>query len=121
MNPDTLVQSLQKGFHTTLGAASFMVDLVQYPDQRDTNLERLKSDFDQLKEEWAVKGEQTEQEARVFVEKMWNQPSGSPAGTTASEPAGPTAPAGVQSDLKDLTEQIAAIRAELEKLREQDS
>ncbi|NJN88310.1 MAG: hypothetical protein HC881_21000, partial [Leptolyngbyaceae cyanobacterium SL_7_1] len=78
MNPDTLIQTMQKGFRTSIGAAAYVVDLVQNPDQRDQNLERLKTDFNQLVEEWAIKGETTEQEARTFVETMMNQSSRPP-------------------------------------------
>jgi polyhydroxyalkanoate synthesis regulator phasin len=121
MNPDTILQSLQKSFRTTLGAASFAVDLVQHPEQRDENLARLRTDLNQLIEEWAAKGEVTEQEARNFVESILNQPNNQSKQPGASSTASaPTTSPGVQADLKDLTAQIAAIRLELEKLREQD-
>lgn len=115
MNPDTILQSVQKSFHTTLGAASFVVDLVQQPDQRDANLNRLQTDLNQLMEEWAVKGEQTEQEARTFVETLVNQP-----GSTSSNapPEGPVAPPDIQADLRTLIIEISAIRADLENNRE---
>jgi polyhydroxyalkanoate synthesis regulator phasin len=122
MNPDTILATVQKGFRTTLGAASFMVDLVQHPDQRDANLNRLQTDFNQLTEEWAAKGEQTEQEARSFVENLMHSsaPGGSDSGSTTSPrtPA-PTAPPDIQADLEELTHQISAIRKDLENLREQ--
>jgi polyhydroxyalkanoate synthesis regulator phasin len=124
MNPDTILASVQKGFRTTLGAASFVVDLVQYPDQRDTNLNRLQTDLEQLTEEWAVKGEQTEQEARSFVEHLVNSSTGATAGTSSTTSArnpGPSAPPDIQTDLEDLTNQIAAIRKDLETLREQEN
>jgi polyhydroxyalkanoate synthesis regulator phasin len=119
MTPDTILQSIQKGFRTTLGAATFVVDLVQYPERRDENINRLQTDFNRLAEEWEVKGETTEQEARRFVESLLNQ-----RGSESSAPTAATAtnvPPDVQADLQDLTAQIAAIRAELEKLRESGS
>lgn len=118
MNPDTLIQTMQKSFRTSIGAAAYVVDLVQHPEQRDQNLERLKTDLNQLVEEWAIKGEVTEQEARTFVESMMSQPrSSTPPGTSYS--TAPAAPPDVEADLKDLTDQITTLRQELEKLREQ--
>jgi polyhydroxyalkanoate synthesis regulator phasin len=119
MNPETVLQSLQKGFHTTLGAAAFVVELVQNPDQRDEKINRVKNQWDLVSEEWAAQGEMTEQEARSFVERMFNQQTASQ--NSGYTPTGPVAPPDVQEDLKDLTEQIAALRAELEKLRQSDS
>lgn len=119
MNPETVLQTLQKGFHTTLGAAAFVADLVQHPDQRDEKLNRVKNEWEQVTQEWAAQGEMTEQEARTFVERMFNQQSASQSGSYT--PPGPVAPPDVQADLKDLTEQISALRAELEKLRQEGS
>lgn len=118
MTPDTILQSIQKGFRTTLGAATFVVDLVQYPERRDENINRLQTDFNRLAEEWEVKGETTEQEARRFVESLLHQRSPeNPASTSSTT----NVPPDIQTDLQDLTAQIAAIRAELEKLRESGS
>jgi polyhydroxyalkanoate synthesis regulator phasin len=122
MNFDTLTQSLQKGFRTTLGAAAFVVDFVQHPEQRDENITRLRTDLNQLMEEWAIKGEMTEQEARKFVETLVNQEFSPTNQSARSSTMGttPTAPPDVQADLKDLTAQITALRMELEKLREEN-
>lgn len=119
MNPDTLIQTMQKSFRTSIGAAAYVVDLVQNPGQRDQNLERLKTDFNQLVEEWAVKGETTEQEARTFVETILSQSSRPTSPTPSDYPPTPAAPPDVEADLKDLTDQLTTLRQELEKLREQ--
>ncbi|HEY9648927.1 MAG TPA: hypothetical protein V6C88_21285 [Chroococcidiopsis sp.] len=123
MNPDIILQSVQKSFRTTLGAAAFVVDLVQQqPEQRDENLNRLKTDFNQVIEEWAVRGETTEQEARTFVENIVQQATaGGQTSGGAGSPPESAPPSAIQTDLKDLTEQITAMRLELEKLRQQDS
>lgn len=122
MNPDTILESLQKGFHTTLGAAAFMADLVQHPERRDENIARLRTDWNQLSEEWAVQGSRTEQEAREFVERMMSQAqgaNGAPGSSTTSSTT-VSAPPDIQSDIQDLTEQISAIRSELERYRSEN-
>ncbi|MGJ3254499.1 MAG: hypothetical protein ACFE0J_25705 [Elainellaceae cyanobacterium] len=126
MNPDTLTQMLQKGFRVTLGATASLIEILQNPQRRDENLSNLAAELSELSEEWAVKGEMTEQEARSFVENLLsNQPGQSGQETSDStQPTTvtvkPTTEPGVQSDIKELTEQLANIRSELEKLREQD-
>ena len=125
MNSDTILQLVQKGFRVTLGATASLIETLQDPQRRDENFYRLRVELNQLAEEWAAKGEMTEQEARNFVETILERDpqaaSGDATGTSSTATAAPTAPANVQLDLQELTAQIAAIRAELERLREQDS
>jgi polyhydroxyalkanoate synthesis regulator phasin len=123
MNPDTLVQLAQKSLRVTIGATATLIETLQDPQQREANLSRLKTDLGQMTDEWEVKGESTEREARSFVDSLLNQASSrvntatSPEPRTVSTTAAPIAP-DVQQDLQELTNQIAALRAELEKLRE---
>jgi polyhydroxyalkanoate synthesis regulator phasin len=124
MNPDTILQIVQKGFRVTLGATASLVETLQDPQHWDENLYRLRTELSQLTEEWAAKGEITEQEARNFVDTILSQraaENGSSVSNTPSSANTATAPPDVQLDLQELTAQIAAIRAELERLREQDS
>jgi polyhydroxyalkanoate synthesis regulator phasin len=123
MNPDTLVQLAQKSLRVTIGATATLIETLQDPQQREANLSRLKTDLGQMTDEWEVKGESTEREARSFVDSLLNQASSRVSTTvstesrTVSTTAAPIAP-DVQQDLQELTTQIAALRAELEKLRE---
>lgn len=119
MNSETLIQLLQNGFRVTLGATASLIEVVQDPRKRSENLSKLRQEWSQLAEEWAVKGESTEQDARDFVDTVLSQrrtqnPYPSPVTAPAS-----TAPS-VQTELQELTTQIATIRAELEKLRNQE-
>jgi polyhydroxyalkanoate synthesis regulator phasin len=127
MNPDTLVQLAQKSLRVTIGATATLLETLQDPQQREANLSRLKTDLSQMTDEWEVKGESTEREARSFVDTLLSQASNRvntavsteprTVSTTVSTTAAPIAP-DVQQDLQELTQQIAALRAELEKLRE---
>ncbi|MDX2215125.1 MAG: hypothetical protein SFY66_17695 [Oculatellaceae cyanobacterium bins.114] len=130
MNSDTLIELLQKGFRVTLGATASLIEILQDPQRRDENLDRLRTDLAELSEEWAAKGEMTEQEARNFVETILTQQTGrSPSDTpstsdrtsSSTTSSSVTANPEVQTDVQELTNQIAAIRSELERLREQDS
>lgn len=127
MNTDNLFQMMQKGFHVTLGAASFLVDTAVTPsqEQRDANLSKLQSgNFDSLTEEWAVTGEQKEQEAKTFVESVipkdsfpdipfpgFSKSDSSTSTSTATN--GLNVPNDIQDDLEILTTELSEIRAAL--------
>lgn len=127
---DTLTQLLQKGFRVTLGATTTIVEAIQDPRRREANLSKLTTELSQLAEEWEARGVTTEREARNFVDTIWSQAGQS--STAASYPSSPSTssiapspatapPADVQQDLQELTAQIAAIRAEIERIRDQDN
>jgi polyhydroxyalkanoate synthesis regulator phasin len=119
MNSETLIQLLQNGFRVTLGATASLIEVVQDPQRRQENLSKLRQEWSELSEEWAAKGESTEQDARNFVDTVLSQRRAqSPYPSTPTTPT-PTAPS-VQTELQELTAQIATIRAELEKLRSQE-
>ena len=129
MNTDTLFQMMQKGFHITLGAASFLVDTAVTPsqEQRDTNLSKLQSgNFESLTEEWAVTGEQKEQEAKTFVESVIPTDSfpdipfpgfskSESNASTSTATSSPNVPNDIQNDLETLTTELSEIRAALRK------
>ncbi len=125
MNSDTVVQMLQRGFRVTLGATATLIEVLQDPQKRNENLAKLQAELSQLSEEWAEKGAATEQDARNFVDNLIaKQRSGSTGSSSTASSHGataPTAPPDIQADLQELTAQIAAIRSELEKLRNSDS
>lgn len=118
MNSETLIQLLQNGFRVTLGATASLIEVVQDPQKRHENLSKLRQEWSHLAEEWAVKGESTEQDARNFVDTVLSQRRAQNYPSTATAPVA-TAPS-VQTELQELTAQIATIRAELEKLRSQE-
>jgi polyhydroxyalkanoate synthesis regulator phasin len=124
MNSDTFIQLLQNSFRITLGATASLVEVLQDPQKRQENLAKLNQEWSQLSAEWADKGASTEQEARNFVNTTFNQRANTASGSTTNPPSSSTtavAPPDVQIELQELTAQISAIRAELEKLRSNES
>ncbi|MGC9524338.1 MAG: hypothetical protein ACP5D7_02240 [Limnospira sp.] len=128
MNVDNLTQMLHQGFRVTLGATSSLIEILQDPQKRDENLEKIQSQLSQLAEEWAEKGAVTEEEARSFVDTILSNSGQSEPGTTVNSgatPAPPPAPTASSSgeigEIQELTNQIATLRAELKNLRESDS
>jgi polyhydroxyalkanoate synthesis regulator phasin len=129
MNSDNLTEMLQKGFRVTLGATSFMIETLQDSQKRDENLAKLKSEnLSQLTDEWAQQGELTEREARNFVDTIFTGTTNqntvqTPAGSDdpINTPATPAAASDPKLEIQELTAQMAALRAELEKLRTEES
>lgn len=129
MNPDNLLESLQKGLRVTLGATTSLIESLQDSQKRERNLSLLKSDLNGLVQELAEKGEITEQEARNFVDSIFAHQNrqGSTQTTDVVSDHIPTTnptlvtPPSVQLELQELTAQIAAIRTELERKRNQGS
>lgn len=129
---DNLMQFVQTGFRVTVGATASLIESLQDEQKRNENINKLGSNWEDLAREWEQKGETTEREARQFVDSMWDQPqngsqtesttestrtppsSGSSSSATTVEP-------NTQTELQQLTEQIARLREELEQLREQDA
>jgi polyhydroxyalkanoate synthesis regulator phasin len=144
MNLDQVIDSLYKGFRVSLGATASLAETLQDPykreqqlnqlrqawdelptvlkdeQKRQENLSRLQTELTQLTDEWATKGEVTEREARNFVETMLSQYPQQRTTPTVDTTATPIAPTSVQLELQELTAQIAAIREELEQLRQQN-
>ena len=124
MNPDNLTEIIQKGFRVTLGATSFFMETLQDSSKRDENLNKLNSDFNQLTEEWAERGEMTEREARNFVDTILNQPNSqvnTDSTSVSSTPASDFVQSDIQRDLLELTKEIANLRADLQQSQELDS
>ncbi|MGF1538491.1 MAG: hypothetical protein ACFB4J_18675 [Elainellaceae cyanobacterium] len=123
MNPDTLTETIQKGFRVTLGAASFLAETLQDAQKRDENLGKLRvENLATLSNEWAVEGAQKEQEARSFMESVigQSQPNGPSVPTVQTTATGGSTAAGsipgeLQTDLDILKQQLVEIRTELEK------
>lgn len=128
MNSNNLLQLLQTGLRVSLGATTSLVETLQDPQKREENFSQLRSELSQRITEWEEKGLITEQEARRFIEAIWrqqsNQGSSSTTATpteTSATPSKTAASPNVQLEIEELTAQIAAIRTELEKLRNSGS
>src|SRR5690242_8847740 len=128
MNSNNLLDILQTGFRVSLGATTSLVKTLQDPQKREESLSQLRLELSQRVTEWAEKGAVTEQEARRLIEQIWRQPS-TPGRSTTTEATTPTPTASptsatspsTQLEIEELTAQIAAIRTELEKLRDSGS
>jgi polyhydroxyalkanoate synthesis regulator phasin len=125
MYPDDLSQTLQKGFRVTLGATASLIEAIQDPQGSSQRFSALGGDVNRITEELEIKGETTEREARVMVDALLSQmpnPFGGaaePAGPTITTVASPVVSPSVQDDLAALTQELAAMRRDIEALKAQ--
>ncbi|MEO0351632.1 MAG: hypothetical protein AAF282_16460 [Cyanobacteria bacterium P01_A01_bin.15] len=130
MNFDTFTELIQKSFRVSLGAAASAVEAIQDPQASANKFSDIGTDFERLADELEVRGALTEKEAREFVDNVsrnfdgqWPNPfAPSPASTaTVNTVAQPVPDAGIQAEIKALTEQLSVIRQEIEQLKTQGS
>jgi len=124
MNPETLTETIQKGFRVTLGATASLVDALRDPQASQERFGNI-SDFDVLTQELEAKGTDAEREARAVVDSVMSQMGQMPnpfGQTSASEAtvdtyASPVADMSVQVELDALTQELATLRQEIEALK----
>jgi polyhydroxyalkanoate synthesis regulator phasin len=125
MDKTTLFQTLQQGLHVTVGATATLIETIQDPLKRNETLSELQDTFQQQTEQWAEKGLVTEEEARRLMDS-WLAKYKPPTATTNGGSTGATEGGNItytnaQSEIQDLTEQIIALKAELEQTRESNN
>jgi polyhydroxyalkanoate synthesis regulator phasin len=149
MNSDNLPQLLKTGFHLTLGAASFAIETLQSPIEREKNLAKLQSDLGLLADELLEKGETIDREARNYVDSVFGEQFGEQrenektndsefasdiqsdtqsdrtseqqSDKPADKSPEPFTGSDVRLEIQELTAQMAALRVELESLRAENS
>ncbi|MEA5532883.1 hypothetical protein [Crocosphaera sp. XPORK-15E] len=117
MNTDTFFQLLQQSFRIGVGATASLLETLQDPHKRSETLSILQTQMSEKTQEWAEKGEITEQEARRLVDQWLNQ-SNRPSNPNQSSSSSTETPGNIDSEIQQLTEQVIALRQELEELRE---
>jgi prefoldin subunit 5 len=119
MNSNTIVELLQQSVRIAIGATTSLVETIQDPQKRNSVLSDFQQELNQRSEQWSQKGEETEQEARKVIEKFFNRQSSSNIPTSNNSASGSSSSnnKNIDNELKELTEQIVALKKELEELR----
>jgi polyhydroxyalkanoate synthesis regulator phasin len=125
MDSNNIFQTVQKGFRVTVGATASVVETLQNPQKRATAFSELQTEFSQKTEEWSKKGEETEEEARRMLDVLLKRQKGQNVDSSQSEnynnsTSNTNVSDNIQSEIQDLTEQIANLRNELEELRKSE-
>jgi len=127
MNPETLTETIQKGFRVTLGATASLMDAIRDPEGSQAKFSEIGNDFDLLTQELESKGADTEREARAVVDSMMSQMGQMPnpfmqtpaSDATVDTVATPVADASMQAELDALTQELSTLRQEIETLKAQ--
>ncbi|MEL6556239.1 MAG: hypothetical protein AAFQ63_22700 [Cyanobacteria bacterium J06621_11] len=134
MNTDSLLELVQKGYRVGLGAASTAVEAIQDPQRVSSEFSAIGTDWERLADKLEVRGALTEKEARDFVEGVSSQmpepfrSASSPFNTgkpdeppTVTTVATPVVDTELQAEVTSLTEELIAIRQEIEALKNKDA
>lgn len=114
---------MQQGFRVTVGATTSLVETIQDPQKRTEALSQIQTELEQKTQEWSQKGEVTEQEARRIIDNLisqrgWQKKTNTANSNNQYSSSNNSSENSVQSDLEELTEQIIALRKDLENLRQ---
>ncbi len=125
MDKTALFQTLQQGLHVTVGATATLIETIQDPQKRTETLSELQSTLHRQAQQWSEKGLVTEEEARRLIDswlaKYKPSTSTTNGGSTRTTEGGNITYTNAQSEIQDLTEQIIALKAELEQTRESNN
>ncbi|MFN3927889.1 MAG: hypothetical protein ACK4QL_11385 [Pseudanabaenaceae cyanobacterium] len=110
---DTLAELLNKGYYASLGALALLLETVQDEQKRSQAVKRLQDNIEGLVQELVKKGVATESEARSYVDRVVSQRVKT-VDTNAQEAKEETSPENEIDQLRELTKQLAELRAELE-------
>ena len=107
---------LQTGLRTVVGATTDAIETLQDTQKRNQAFSEFNEQWQKKSQEWVEKGEVTESQARQIIEQLiQNKGVGN-----SSTPQEITIESDDVSDpyegIKELTEEIIALRAEIEKL-----
>ncbi len=123
-NNNFLLETAQKGFRITVGAATSLIETVQNPQKRSEAISQIQSELNQKAQEWAQKGEITEQEAQAFVNNLLNQKPWEKGASGIKNPSNNSSNSSssnnVNWELQELIEEIVALRMELEAMRQSE-
>ncbi|GAB4237557.1 MAG: hypothetical protein Kow0049_23440 [Stanieria sp.] len=116
---------MQQSFHVAVGAATDLCETFADPQKRTETLSNLQTELSEKTGEWAKKGQITEQEARRNLETFlnqrgWRQTAATSQTTTETASNHTPTDNNIESELQELTEQIIALRNELEQLRKSE-
>jgi polyhydroxyalkanoate synthesis regulator phasin len=120
MKTNNLLEIAQQTLRIAIGATVTILETIQDTEKRSSAINDLQTELNQKSQQWAEKGEITEREARQKLEQILQKTpwKGANANSNNNNYPNPTntSPA-TQSELQSLTEQITALRNELEQLR----
>jgi len=118
MDNNNLINFVQLGFRTVIGATADAIETIQNTEKRNQAISELTSELQKKSQEWQQKGTLTEEEAKKIIEQFFHQSKGSNSNTTNTytqevevKPAD-----NPYENIQQLTQDIITLREELEKV-----
>ena len=115
-NENNLLGFLQTGLRTVVGATAEAIETLQDNQKRTQAIEEFNSQWQKKSQEWVEKGTITEGQARDIIEQFI-QNRGNVSNSSPQEiPIESEEIQDPYEGIKELTEEIIALRTELEKM-----
>lgn len=115
MSDNNIFNYFQQGLRTIVGATTEAIETLQNSEKRNQAISEFNEEWQKKSQEWVEKGTLTEAEARKIIEQFFQRQTTS---TNQSSPQEIPIDSGANpyDEIKKLTEEIVALRGELEKL-----
>ncbi|MGI0482105.1 hypothetical protein ACN4EE_15135 [Geminocystis sp. CENA526] len=111
MDNNTLLNIVQEGFRTVIGATTEAIETIQDNQKRHQVFSDLSTQWQQKSKEWSQKGTMTEQEAKKIIEQFFQ---GYTNKNQSPQPINITVDDEENEDISSLTKEIIALREEIQ-------
>lgn len=116
MENNNLINFVQQGFRTVIGATAEALETIQNSDKRNQVISELSSELEKKSQEWRQKGTLTEEEAKKIIEKIFQgKEYTSDVKNNYTEEVEVTTVDNPYKNIQQLTQEIISLREELEK------
>lgn len=117
MDNNNLINFVQQGFRTVIGATADAIETIQNTDKRTQVISELTSELQKKSQEWQEKGTLTEEEAKKIIEKFFQyQGNNSDSDDNFTQEVEVKTADNPYKNIQQLTQEIIALREELEKI-----
>ena len=118
MDNNNLINFVQQGFRTVIGATADAIETIQNTEKRNQVISELTSELQKKSQEWQQKGTLTEEEAKKIIEQFFqHQGNNSNANNTYTQEVEVKPTDNPYENIQQLTQDIITLREELEKIK----
>ncbi|AFZ53543.1 hypothetical protein VKI21_16280 [Cyanobacterium aponinum UTEX 3222] len=118
MENNNLINFVQQGFRTVVGATASAIETLQDNNKRNQIVSELTTELQKKSQEWQEKGALTEEEAKKIIEQFFqNKSENTNNNPNYDETVETKAENNPYQNIQQLTQEVIALREELEKIK----
>lgn len=117
MDSNNLINFVQQGFRTVIGATVEAIETIQNTEKRNQALSELTTELQKKSQEWQQKGILTEEEAKKIIEQIFQrQRNNTESHDNFTQEVEVKTVDNTYENIQQLTQEIISLREELEKI-----